>query len=251
MAIAKKAADWGRFATISQDVKYRMVYRSYGPEKSGKNHFGFTMPGPIAILSFDIGLEGTVEKFLREGKDVRFIEYEFSKGDCSQEAAQVMCDQLEEDFGLALKVARSIIIDTETELWDLYRYAEHGINNQGVSTSAPKDYVKLNSRYRDLIQRAYDGEVNLQLIQKVKERWKTNEKGSPVPSGVFEPSGFKEAGYIVQASLRHSWSKDEGFGIEVMNCRQNMGLAAETFYGTTFPELATMVFGEESDGSWE
>ncbi len=250
MAIVKKPADWGRFESISQAVNYRLIFRSYGPEKVGKNHFGFTAPGPIAVLSFDIGLEGTVEKFLREGKDIRYVEYEFAKNDCSQEAAQVMRDQFMEDYGKALKVARTIIIDTETELWDLWRYAEFGINKQGVSTDAPKDYVKLNSNYRDFIQQAFDEGVNLQLIQKVKERWKTNEKGSPVPSGVFEPSGFKEAGYIVQASLRHTWDRENGFGVEVINCRQNMGLAGETFYNTSFPEIATMVFGEESEGSW-
>jgi hypothetical protein len=62
---------------------------------------------------------------------------------------------------------------------------------------------------------------------------------------------MKEAGYIVQASLRHTWDKANGFGVHVVNCRQNMAIADETFYGSTFPELATMVFGEESDGSWE
>jgi hypothetical protein len=251
MAIVIKKADWGRFAAISEAVNYRLIFRSYGPEKVGKNHFGFTAPGPIAVLSFDIGLEGTVEKFLREGKDIRYVEYEFAKNDCSQEAAQVMVEQFMVDYALALKVARTVIIDTETELWDLFRYAEFGVNQQGVSTDKPKDYVKLNSKYRDFIQQAYDGGVNLQLIQKVKERWKTNEKGSPVPSGNFEPSGFKEAGYIVQASLRHLWDKEQGFGVEIMNCRQNMGLAGETFWNTSFPELATMVFGEESEGSWE
>jgi len=248
--VTKKAADWGRFSAISQEAKYRLVWRSYGPEKVGKNHFAFTAPGPIAVQSFDIGLEGVVEKFLRDGKDIRAVEYEFEKGDCSQEAAQVLRDAFVEDYEKALKVARTIVWDTETELWDLFRYAEFGTNDQGVATTKPRDYVKLNSSYRDLIQQAYDTGVNLCLIQKVKERWKTNEKGSPTPSGVFEASGFKEAGYITQATLCHSWDKEEGFGVYLANCRQNMGLAGETFYNMTFPELATLIFGEESADSW-
>jgi hypothetical protein len=254
MAIVKKA-DWGRFEPISNAVNHRLVFRSYGPEKTGKNHFGFTAPGPIAVLSFDIGLEGTVEKFLRAGKDIRYVEYEFAKNDVSQEAAQVMVAQFMGDYAKALEVARTIIIDTETELWDLFRYAEFGVNKQGVSTDAPKDYVKLNSNYRDFIQQAYDGGVNLQLIQKVKERWKTNEKGSPVPSGNFEPSGFKEAGYIVQASLSHSFEgRDEAgvpqFGIEVKNCRQNMALAGECFTNIDFPTLAQLVFPDSTEENW-
>lgn len=245
-----KATDWGRFESISQDVNYRLIWRSFGPEKVGKNHFGFTAPGPIAVQSFDIGLEGVVEKFLREGKDIRYVEYEFEKGDCSQEAAQVLRDQFIEDFEKVLKVARTIIWDTETELWDLFRYAEFGVNDAFVSTTAPKNYVKLNSAYRDLVQQAYDTGVNLQLIQKVKERWKSNEKGSPVPSGVFEATGFKEAGYIVQASLQHSWEKDRGFVTKLLNCRQNMALAGEEFENIDFPTLATLIFGEASEESW-
>jgi hypothetical protein len=119
-----------------------------------------------------------------------------------------------------------------------------------VSTDAPRNYVRLNSRFRDLVQRAYDSEANLQLIEKVKERWKTNDKGSPVPSGQFEPTGFKESGYLVQANIRHSWDKENGFGLHVQNCRQNMAIAGESYYNVEFAEIAQLIFENSEEGDW-
>jgi len=248
-----KSVEWGNFKPVNDAVPFRLIWRSYGQEKVGKNHFGLTAPGPIAIQSFDIGLEGVVEKFRHPPlgpKEIVFTEYEFDKTDDSQEAAQVICTRFVEDYELALQKARTVVWDTESEVWELFRFAEFGMNEQGVSTDRPARYVKLNSRYRDLIQLAYDAGVNLQLIQKVKERWKENAKGSPVPSGNFEPTGFKEAGYIVQVNLKHTWEKERGFIIDVVNCRQNMGIAGDQFENLNFPELAQLVFPESQETDW-
>ena len=252
MAVTKK--DWGNFELVSDVVPHRLIFRSFGPEKSGKNHFGLTGPDPIAIQSFDIGLEGVVEKFRKAGKEVRRTEYEFDKNDCSQDAAIAIRDRFIEDYEVALQMARTIQWDTETELWEIFRFAEFG-----EASDAPRNYVQLNARYRDLIQRAYNANVNLQLIQKVKERWKTVPKvnrrtgettDSPYPTGEFEPTGFKEAGYIVQANLRHSWDSENGFAVHVLNCRQNMGIAGETYHNLTMPELGQLVFPDSDESSW-
>jgi hypothetical protein len=45
--MAKKAADSGRFAQHASAPSYRLIVRSWGLDKTGKNHFGFTAPGPI------------------------------------------------------------------------------------------------------------------------------------------------------------------------------------------------------------
>ena len=254
MAAPVKKSTWGNFQPVKEVVPYRLIWRSYGPEKSGKNHFGLTAPGPIAIQSFDIGLEGVVEKFVKAGKDIRATSYEFEKDNCTKEAAAAIRDQFIEDFEIALNVAQTIQWDTETELWELFRFAEFG-----EASDAPRSYVGLNARYRDLIQRAYDKQVNLQLIQKVKERWGTVKKqsrdgrivDSPYPTGEFEPTGFKEAGYITQANFRHFWNKENGFGIECLNVRQNMAIAGETYFNLEFSDMAQLIFPSSADTDWE
>lgn len=265
-------ADWGRFKPIDATPRYRLIWRSFGPEKVGKDYFALTAPGPIAIQSFDIGLEGVVERFLRPPlgpKVVRTTEYEFSAR-ATQSEARDLWDQFVEDYRTALRVARTIIWDTETELWEVARTKEFEANDVGVATDAPKNYTPLNNEYRDLIQEAYDASVNLCLIQKVKEKWvtvereKRDENGrkttvlSPQASGKYEPYGFKEAGYIVQANLRHFWTKADGFGIEVLNCRQNMDVAGETFTQMqedsslvkNFSDFAQLVFPDSTENDW-
>lgn len=255
---AKTDTSWGDFAPLDHETRYRLVWRSWGQEKTGKDHFGLTAPGPIAIQSFDVGLEGVVEKFMRPPlgpKEIRAIEYEFKRSGYGspeeiQQAAIEVRDKFIADYQIALKKARTIIWDTETEVWETFRAAEFLENEQGVSTDAPRYYVRVNGIYRDLVQQAYDTGVNLQLIQKVKERWKENAKGSPVPSGVFNPSGFKEAGYLVQANFEHTWDKERGFILKCINCRQNMELAQMEFENTNFTDIAMAVFPESSEEDW-
>ncbi len=239
----------------------RLIFRSYGKEKAGKTHFGLTGPGPVAVLSFDIGLEGVVEKFTAQGKRVFAADFEFDKDKCQQADAIHLRDRFLAAYEVALAQARTIIIDTETELWELYRHAEFPFG-----TDAPKNYVALNARYRDMIQRAYDCGVNLQLIQKVKEKWGTIKKinslgrevDSPYPTGQMEPAGFKEIGYLVQANLAHSWTKERGFVVDVVDCRQNMQYAGCSLDATvmpsqtppTLPELGQLIFPDSQPESW-
>jgi hypothetical protein len=239
----------GNFSDLSAAIPTRLVFRSWGQEKTGKNHFGFTGPSPIYGQYLDPGgIEGVAEKFIRgeygEKKIIRAVMYRFDKSKHDHTAAQEIRDRFIEDYEQALGEARMVQWD-ETEVWELFRWAEFG----GDSDS-PRNYAGLNARYRSLLQAAYDAGVNLQLIQKVKERWTTDAKGRPVPSGVFEPTGFKEANYIVQANLEHAWTPEGGFTVRVVNCRQNMSIAGQDFPGLTFPDLGQLVFPETNEEDW-
>lgn len=250
--------DWGDFQQV-EDNPYRLVVRSWGPQKTGKNHFGFTAPDPIAGLYFDPGgIEGVAQKFkngLVEGfgkKDIRFKQYRFSKS-MGQDAAIEVRDQFEEDYDLALKNARTIQID-ESELWAVYRWAE--FDNDSDS---PKEFGPLYTRYREIVQKAIDAGVNLQLIQKTKEKWmnvmKTDRNGMAKetgrPSGEFIASGMKEIPFLVQINIRHEFVKGEGFVLHIEDCRQNMELAQERFVNSTFPEIATLVFPDTTEDDWK
>ena len=241
-----KKVDYGNFKPLDSVDRYRLIVRSWGPEKSGKNHFGLTGPSPIFGLYFDPGgTEGVAEKFIREGKEVHAVQYRYDKSKQDQSAAKDLRDQFIEDYEVALKYARLIQWD-ETEVWELFRWAQFG-----GDSDAPKYYAPLNAQYRFLIQSAYDSGVNLQLIQKVKEKWGENAAGKPRPTGGFEPTGFKEANYIVQANLEHNWTKEEGFTVRVVNSRQNMSLSGETYGGLDWPMLGNLIFPESSDKDWQ
>jgi hypothetical protein len=248
-----KARDVGNFGSLGAKLKNRIVWRSWGKDKTGKNHFGYTAPGPIFGQYFDPGgYEGVAEKFVNgtvqmpdsdecyPPKDIMGCVYRFNKASMDQERAIELRDQFIDDYEKALTLARTIQWD-ETEVWELFRFAEFG-----RESAKGQNYGPINGNYRYLLQCGYDAGVNLQLIQKVKETWK-NDK----PSGEYAPMGFKEANYIVQANLEHSWSKADGFGIEVVNCRQNMALAGDQFFNMDFSTFAQMVYPDSAPEDWQ
>lgn len=241
---AAPAKDWGNFESIDDTPGTQLIVRSWGWDKVGKNHFGYTMPGPILGLYLDPGgTKGVVEKFLKgDGvpkRDIRQIQYRFNKKFDDQDKAKEVRDQIMEDYQHALTVARSVQLD-ESELWELFRFAEFG-----RESAKGREYGPLNGMYRGLIQDAFDAGVNLQLIQKVKEKWE-NDK----PTGDMEPQGFKQAGNIVQVSLEHRWSSAEGFMTRIVNCRQNTSIWGMEVSDLTFPALGVMVYPETEESDW-
>lgn len=242
-----KGVNWGNFTPIEEVIAHRLIFRSWGWDKTGKNHFGYTMPDPILGLYLDPGgAEGVAQKFIRgevegfEKKDIRQIQYRFNKKFDDQDKAIELRDQFLEDYAHALKVARSVQWD-ESETWELFRFAEFG-----KESDLQREYGPLNGMYRGLIQDAFDAGVNLQLIQKVKVKYK-NDK----PTDEMKPQGFQMAGNIVQVSLEHSYDEDEKvFRVKVVNSRQNTDIWGETFTGLTFPELGVLVYPDTTEDDW-
>jgi hypothetical protein len=249
-------------AQVSTTPTRRIIWRSYGPQKSGKTRFGLTGPQPVFIQSFDIGLEGTIEQFLAEGKDIRALEYPFDPQSFDTEkacaiAADKIWQQFIADYDAALKEARTILWDTESEVWELLRYAR-----LGAVSGAPKDYAVLNGEYRTLVRKAYGAGVNLGLIQKVKEQWVSKmdpQKGKMVPhnTGEMVPTGMKEIGFLVQVNLRHfrefNEEKQIVYRTEIEDVRHNdgqymVGMVMDNF---DFPQLAEGIFPDSKAEDWQ
>lgn len=251
---AKAKSDWGRFALASDKMPRRLIWRSWGPEKTGKNYLGLSAPGPIAVHCFDVlGLEGVVEQF-RRTKEVRVCKYHFRKtADNRQEQAIDIRDQFLEDLEVSKRNARTIQVD-ESELFEVFRYAEFGDKSDN-----PTNYDKLYADYRAWIHAFDDTDINLQLIQKVKEKWEqfdaTDKNGRKVtkgrPSGNMQSTGYKDLRYVVKANIEHSWDAERGFVLRVENCTYNMGIAGQEFENVDFATLAQLVFPESEESEWE
>ena len=241
----------GHFVKADQDVKLRLIGASYGEQKVGKTSFWLSAPGPIYVQSFDYGLEGVIQKFQKD-KEIYVREYDWAPGKegLTQDDAIELRDQFVADFETALTNGRTIVWDKETEVWELFRYAEFG----GPS-DAPRNYPELNQRYRYHIRRPYDLGVNFGLIQGVRDKWvskadKRTGEMKPHFTGERVRTGFGEVGTLVQIDM---WHKREGgkFYIDVGGCRQNAELQDVQFEGLTFPEIAQLVFPDSAAEDWE
>ena len=252
MAKALKSALSSRFNRANTAPRHRIIGASFGEVGTGKTSFWLGAPGPIVVQSLDKGLEGVVEPFA-ETKDIYTPEYDWAPTeDLSQDDAIALRDRFCEDFEAALEHARTIVWDKETLIWELFRYAEFGEPND-----APRNYPKLNQRYRKYLQMPKATNVNFGCIQSMKDLWKSAMKkdGSGtqgVNTGQRVRQGFSELDELVFFDLRH---RREG-GVFLIDIGKAHGPGAqdmqdETLEGVTFIDFAQLAFPGTSEEDWQ
>lgn len=254
-----------RFSKAVDPAKPRIIASSSGEVGTGKTSFWLGAPGPIVVMSFDQGLEGVIERF-QDDKEIYVKEYAWSPGeygdddDAAKAAAELLRDEFFEDFEAALKYARTVLWDKETNIWELFRYAEFGAPND-----APRNYPKLNQRYRHLVNLPKATLVNFGAIQSLKDEWVTKMKGDGQTKGVFSGNrvrqGFSELPELVHIDLFHrretrendDGEKESVFLLDVGKSRGPGGQNVQdtTQEGIDFVTFAQMVFPGTSESDWE
>lgn len=239
------------------ELPRRLIVRVGGLDKTGKTHFALTAPAPIAIINADRGLEGVVEKFARD-KEIH-VSAAFRDMPSETDAdADKRWRELYDCYWAALddKHIRSIVMDTDTEAWEIARLAELGRLEQVPQLK----YTDLNRKFREMIDAAFTRDKNVILVCKYKKQYvkSTNPKNAMGNwTGLHEPAGFGDLPYIVQANLRTRMIDNDSGGkapaIEIVNCRQDMSLNGEVFEGemASFPWVASMIVKGTSPGDWE
>jgi hypothetical protein len=248
---------------------YRLVVALDGLEKQGKTNFALTAPGPIAYQSFDIGLEGVIEKF-QTTKQIFLAEYGFNI-DKTDDQAQIMAkagpewERFRKDFkevmipGFKTKKIRSGVWDTGSELWSTQRLARLGKLTQVM----PHHYTALNAEYQNLVREVYETGGNLVILHKLKAEWKENATtGKGNKTGAFERDGFSGTGFLVQVNAT-AWRDNTGvFHITVKDCRQNPGVVGldlftdpnhpdpQNPFAADFAHLATFVYPDTTVEYW-
>jgi hypothetical protein len=246
------------FTDVKDEVIHRLIVNVEGHNKTGKTNLALTAPGPVVVFNLDLGLEGVARKHSR--KDHRIMTKTYSlPADLSsgmaqnQKRAEVLWDTFKKDFDAVCKNSkvRTIVWDSATEAWELARIAEFG----KLTQVQPWHYGPLNAEFRKVLRAVTDTDKNLIVTHKMTEvyveRKGSDGKRKAEATGEFRRSGFKDMAYVVQVNLR-SFHDDLGFGIEVMDCRQDGDLAGMELRGKdcTFAELATRIFPETDVKDW-
>lgn len=249
--MAKKPADqWGRYTKADAPYKPRLIWAGFGEYGTGKTHFALGAPGPIVVQSFDKGLEGVVEKF-QSDKDIYVAEYDWSPTDAlTQDEAVELREKFTEDFEHAIQNARTVIWDKETDIWELFRYAEFGGPND-----APRNYPQLNQRYRRLINMPKATDINFGCIQSMKSVWGQKPKSTggltPFDTGERERAGFSELEGLVHVNIEHL-REDGTFKIRVGKARgPGSGTVQDELMAVeNFKEFAMILFPDSDEGDW-
>lgn len=261
--MAQKAKDWGRFELVTPDEGNRsIIAASQGVAGSGKSHFWLTAPDPIAYFLFDPGgLKGLRNNPLFTDKEVMCRDYcgdlnigMLPEDERMQRSLDVM-GEFKEDWTVAIRNARTLVVDKEPMVWEMLRYA-----HDEVKSPTPKNFHELNLMYRGWIQDAETNQRNLGLIRDTHDTWGkigVSREGRPQLgfTGKMKPDGQKYVPGLVQINLEHRWDEEErGFQVKILEkCRLG---EAKDLMGKEFPDLDFLTLGmilypESEESEWQ
>lgn len=248
--LALPVNEFARYSKASSETRQRIIAASFGEVGTLKTSFWLGAPGPIVVFSLDKGLEGVVEEYAKK-KDIYVREYDWNPTeDLSQEEAITIRDEFIADFEHAIEHARTVIWDKETQVWELFRYAEFGAPND-----APRNYPQLYQRYRRLINMPKSTDINFGLIQGMRTPWiskvKANGAQGVSKSNERERKGMDEIDELVHINIEHA-IEDGEFVLKVGKSR---GPGGRDIQNTTIPfvefhQFAQLVFPDSAEADW-
>lgn len=256
---SKVTSEFSRYTRANAPAKQRIIAISAGEPGARKSSFWLEAPGPIIVHSMDRGLEGVVERYQDE-KEIYYFEYPWvPSGDDAVERAKDVQAEFIENYEHSVQHARTVILDRETDIWALYRFAEGltGGDNQ-------KDYAEANAKMRHLINLAKASDINLGVIEGMKDKWgavvnKRTGQVSQGPTGERVPAGFKEMEGLVHMQLIHRGLSPATWSVTVGKVRGPgaMELAEQTFpyelgggEVLSFATFAQLVFPQSELEDW-
>lgn len=185
-----------------------------GEEKTGKSTLALTAKGPIDVLDLNDGLHGVVHKattgqppFTRR-KKVRIAVHPLPDGNDRDDVKAKSTKEwnaFAADFRASVVTAKTVIVDSGTDLWRLDRQSEFG-GAKSESRKGSLDYDMANSKIRGLLRLYHTHKANVILTHQLEEEWKQYKKPDGTETsrktGKLIRDGFKEMGFMVQMVLR-------------------------------------------------
>lgn len=240
------------FTTLDTTIHPRLIIALSAHQRFGKTHFGLTAPGPIAYFNIDKGDEGVTDKFAGQ-KEIFNFSMNVPTGEKMQEIAEEMWDAFVPAYDAALDDARSIVIDTASELWEILRIAKFG----KLREIMPYMYTPVNAEFRNLFHKAKESVgTNVIFLHRLKAEYVNNAS-----TGGYVPAWYNKTQYEVQivAHMRR-YDRDLEAGIEntefrlfVEDCRHNPDLINVELPAvlSNFPALAQMVIPNSKLEDWQ
>ena len=191
-----------------------------GEPKSGKTHFCLTAPDPIEFFDFDGGVVNLVSKF--PNKDIRL--HQCLVDVWGKEAVTPLWEEFLRIYKAVLVGdAKTIAIDTATQLWEVLRLAHF----ERVQKESPKERARLqpveysvpNSIMRSIISAPKVNKKHLILTHYIREVW----DGEGKRTGIYEADQFKHTEGLADIVLHFDAKRIKPVGektiITIARCR--------------------------------
>jgi len=171
----------------------------------GKTWLALGAPGPIALINFDKGEAGSVNHYTERGKEIWEIPFSLppalspkaigSELVKQQRVFAGVWDKFAKAYKEACHVCRSVVVDTETELWEIMRYASFG-----RMSNVAHMFAEVNAIYMGCLREFHEGTANVILLHQMGSNFKT---GRP------ERKGMGKIESVVRHELEVSCENDK------------------------------------------
>jgi hypothetical protein len=221
----------------------------YGDTGTGRTTLALTAPGPIGLIHAAEKIEGIVQPVARE-KEVRMYNFggvfRGSPDTISEKAHGILTGAQNAWYDAIDDWAKSVILDTHTELWELIRLARFGtLTPRGTIAHM---YGPVNAEWRSMFKHFREQDhANVVLIGQTKDEYKNDKQ-----TGKTVRAGQKEIPFMADVIVRTSRSPDGGFLATVEKGWWNAdmeGLELED-ENITFSMIMSLVT-ETEESEWE
>lgn len=246
----------------------RLLIGTEGRADSGKTEFALSAPGPGLVICLDRQFDAIFDNprpppTRRSDFGFKVIEIPAAtQVDQPEYLKQWVNFKLEFYKALDNADARTVVLDGDSDSWELQRLAAHG-KLTGIFPATR--YTDVYAARRAFINRAWDSGKIVIATNKLKAEYKTifDRDGKPVlddqkqekreKTGGWERQGFPDQEYLWQIQLRHHYDQDKGvWGIEILKCKSDPSLVGFKLWGDecNFASLVSVAYPNVDPAEW-
>jgi len=207
-----------------------------GWSNTGKTEFALSAPGPGIVICLDRGFDGVFDnpnppKTRRDDFAFKVIHIPLATQAAQPEYLEYWRQfYAEYKKALANPDARTVILDGDSDSWELQRLAEFGKLEQVPAIR----YTAVNAARRAMIARAFDSGKIVISTNKLKDEYETSaeDKNKQIKTGKAKRQGFADHEYLYQLHLRHLHNPETNqFGLRIMRCKSDTTLQGMELWG--------------------
>lgn len=248
----------------------RLMIGTDGPANTGKTEWALSAPGPGMVICLDRGFDSMLDN--QTPPETRRDDYAFQvvQAPLATQATKEMYIEYWKSFYALFKKAtdnkdvRTIVIDGDSDSWELQRLAEFGKLTQIPSIM----YTNVNAARKAMYSRAYDSGKIIIATNKINKHYKTiyNPDGTVKMSDTgkevrewdgksYKRQGFEDQDYLWAIQLRHLFretTKGPEWGIKIMRCKADISLVGMELWGSdcNFASLVETVYPHIPLSEW-
>lgn len=227
----------------------RLMIGTDGPANSGKTEFAISAPGPGIVICLDRGFDAMLDNQNPPPSRRSDFAFKVVQAPLPTQAVQASYVDYWKQFYAIYKQAldnadcRSVVIDGDSDSWELQRLAEFGKLTQVPSIL----YTSVNAARRAMYARAWDSGKIIIATNKISKEYKTlrnpdntpllNNEGKEVrqwDGATYQRQGFADQDYLWQIQLRHLFRNTTNgpeWGIKITKCKADPSLTGYELWG--------------------